>query len=159
MPDAQLGLGAAAEMGAQYLLEHGLWHLLAGLCEAVVALDGETEGTVKVGDAAPGERLAEGNTLRPLHLERCGGAQPLCDSPATQVFHGPDAGGLGPRAAMRHFRPRLDQDAPDPVQGQLRGSSEARRAASGDDHREGGAGRPLLVLMTASLALAPARQE
>lgn len=129
-------------MGAQYLLNHGLWHLLAGLSEAVVAFSSETEGTVKVGDAAPGERLAEDNPLRPLHLERRGGPQPLGDSPATEAFHGPDAGGLGPRAAMRHFRPRLDQDAPDPVQGQLRRSCETRRAASGDDHREGGAGHP-----------------
>ena len=135
MPEAQVHAWLARQLCPQHFLHHGLWHLLAGLGESIVAVRGQAEGAVEVGDAAAGERLAERDALRPRHRQRGGRAQRLGDAPAAQVLHGAHARRLSPRAPVRDLGPWLKQDAGDPVQAQFGGRGQAGRAATDDDHR------------------------
>ena len=123
-----------ADMRAQHLFHHGLGYLLAAFGEPVVALAGQPERVGEIGDARPGQRLAEGDALRPGHRQRRGGAQHLRHTPAAQVLHGPHAGGLGPRPAVGDRDPGLDDHAADAVQAQFGGGRQASWAAAGDQH-------------------------
>jgi DNA-binding IclR family transcriptional regulator len=129
-------------VGAQDFLDHGLGYLLAGLGEAVIPARDQAEGAVEVGDAAAGQGRAEGDSLRPGDRQRRGGPEPAGQAPAAQVLHRPDAGGLGPRAAVRHLRPGLDDHAADAVPGELGRGGEAGRAAARDHHGDVRATRP-----------------
>jgi hypothetical protein len=132
--EPQAGGGLVADMRAQHLFHHGLGYLLAAFGEPVVALAGQPERVGEIGDARPGQRLAEGDALRPGHWQRRGGAQHMGHAPAAQVLHGPHAGGLGPRPAVGDRDPGLDDHAADAVQAQFGGGRQASWAAAGDQH-------------------------
>ena len=143
VPEAQVDPGLAADVRAQQVLHDGLGDLLAGLGEPLVPLRGQPERAVEVRDAAPGQRFAERDPLRPGDRQRRGRAQRVREAPAAQVLHGPHAGGLGPGPAVRDVDPRFDDHAGHAAAGQFRGGGQPRRAAARhQDRRAGRARRP-----------------
>jgi hypothetical protein len=133
--EAQVHAGLRADVRAQHVFHDRLRDLLARFGEPVIPAGDQPEGTVEIGDAGPAQRFAERDPLRPGDRQRRGGAQRARDPPAAQVLHGPHAGGLGPRPAVRHLGPGLDHHAGHAAAGQFRGSGQPGRAAPGHQDR------------------------
>jgi hypothetical protein len=121
-------------MLAQHLFHHRLRYLLTCLGEPVIAPGRQPEGALEVSDPPPGQRVAERDTLRPGDRQRRGGPQRVRRTPPAQNLQRPHARGLRPRPAARDHGPRLDHDALDPVQAELRGRGQARWATTCHQH-------------------------
>jgi hypothetical protein len=143
VPQPQVDVRRAARVGAQHLFDDRLRHLLAGLGEPVIALGRQPERAVEVGDAPPGQRLAEHHPLRPRHRQRRGRPQLVGQPPPAQVLHRPHTGGLGPRPAVGDLGPRLDHHAIDAPVGEFGGGGETGGPAPGDQYGGPVGARPI----------------
>ena len=121
-------------MSAQDLFDQGLGHLLAAFGELLPPLRCERERAGESRDLVAEQARAEDDVLRVCHRKGRDRAQRPGEAEPPQVFHGANAGRLGPRPQRIRLQPRLDEQDREAAAAELDGGDEATGAAADNQH-------------------------